>query len=299
MRGISWLCANQLAAEEGLCTMQWVTKSFKRRADFGKRRQRLSHTSCLSDWQMQRSSYVSPCGQICGPGTKTGNSTPDYGAAVYILLLQSNRYDQVSSILRNYYFNSYTCTNAWHILSSIAKWLPSSGSGCFERRHLSSCSRIEVYEETLKMMAKHSLETSGTTEGHVVAPFHHTAVISSIPVCSRLPFNQTNGRSGTFDQTEDAVTPIWSTGEAWYFIRDPVRFSDQQYTGCSVNFFLSSSWSTELAMTTAPLSDTLLTDNLNAKTLPDYTTSDLQRDVSEKFWIVSNIIYNYININSY
>ena len=27
MRGISWLAANQLASQEGLCTMEWVSKS--------------------------------------------------------------------------------------------------------------------------------------------------------------------------------------------------------------------------------------------------------------------------------
>jgi len=28
MRGISWLAANQLASQEGLCTMEWVSKYF-------------------------------------------------------------------------------------------------------------------------------------------------------------------------------------------------------------------------------------------------------------------------------
>jgi len=74
-----------------------------------------------------------------GPGTNTGNSATDYGTAVYILLLQSNQHNQVSSVLRNYYLNCHTCTNAWHFLSSTAKRFPSSASGSFERQH---CLRV-------------------------------------------------------------------------------------------------------------------------------------------------------------
>jgi hypothetical protein len=115
-----------------------------------------------------------------------------------------------------------------------SKKVPVFWKPTFRKKALSSCSRIKVYEETFKMKATHSLEMSGTTEESSVASqntatLHHIAVLmmmmiiiiiiimsttskSQTPVCSRLRFYQKNGRRGTFDHTEDAVTHLKHLG---------------------------------------------------------------------------------------